>query len=290
MHVKTIARNHVLVKILVILTFLLLPALSAFAENCSNHIYCEDFDNNFAHSNWADWSSIGRYCQPYSGTNPATDCEGQSSQDYHSAPYSLRYTVEIGENDGGWPQLNFPQQSASAWTYVRWYQKLETGYQLGSQLKGISMMGAGGTGFLWKFQIRQTYDIPAYLFDEHWHFGFHSYLGGEKFTGIHNPHAEEVIGAWHCYEVGVQPSTKSLKLWIDGVLKANWTNSAFVEDATLGPNKLNVSCYYGYDADGARSPKTQSYYIDNLVISNHYIGPRGDIPSISPPTGLKIIQ
>jgi hypothetical protein len=277
-------------------------SLAACSEPGS-YIFCEDFDNNFNHSNWQDWQYVGTWCTPYTGTNPATDCEGLSSVDYRSTPYSIRYTVEAGK-EGGWgamgPKLSFPQQSASSWTYVRWYQKWCQGTnkfsfvdQLVPQEKGFYFSGGGST-YAWKFQVRGTWRIPGYDSDGHNHFGFHSYVGGEKFATWTNhdaPYPEDHADdcEWHYYEIGVQPSTKSLKLWIDGVLKVSWINSDFVEDSAIQPSGLWIPLQYGWP--GAESPKTQSFFIDNIVVSNSYIGPldlASDTTPPSPPSGVTV--
>ena len=158
--------------------------------------------------------------------------------------------------------------SASIWVHVRFYRKLQAGYILGPQLKGESL-AQGTTPFAFKFQIRENWQF--WNTDGYHHFGFHTYTGGEQFHCIDWPnhsaeYVENHVGVWHCYEIAVQPSTRSLKCWIDGVQYTNWTGSDFVESSTMIPNILYVSCYYGWA--GAESPQTQSYYIDDLIIKS----------------------
>ena len=273
--------------------------IALFLLGHASYSYCSVFEEYFDDGNadgWNDMSTATKFCTPAT-SDPATTCAGISSADSYSAPYSLKLTVEANANDSGYPSFTFPAQSVSSWTHVRFYQKFEQGYVFGSQVKGY-YLGSSSGNHVAKFQIRRYTTIPGYYTDSHWHYGFHTYSGGEQFISANNVgqevYPDEQVGEWHCFEFAVQPSTRSLKLWIDGDLKMDLTNSDLVED--YSPSSLLISMYYGYDADGSRSPKTQSEYIDNIVISNSYIGPTGSSPPTSTteisapsaPTNLRI--
>lgn len=109
------------------------------------------------------------------------------------------------------------------------------------------------------------------------HFGFHTYHGpgnGEYFYCIDHPtghsalYVEELLGVWHCYEVAVQPSTRSIKFWFDGTPYTNWTDSFFCEATDITPQRLTQGYYYGRDDDGDRTAQTNNYWNDDIIVKS----------------------
>ena len=250
-----------------------IPSLAVAAEpvcSRSDVLICEDFDDG-DHVGWTEWDTVCHFCTPCAG-NPTTDCEGISSLSYVSPPYAFRQTIEAGENDGSYPHLAFPEQASNEWTHVRFYRKFDTDFAFGPQYKGQYIKGGADNLTVVSLQVRDVLSIPGYATDGHYHFGFHWYTGGETFIGVFNVgqqvYPESIVGQWHCFEYAVKPSTGSLKFWIDGDLKMDYTGLGF---PNINPNDMWFANYWGMGS--ISSPRTQSQYIDNIVVAKSYIGP-----------------
>src|SRR5690606_34738800 len=91
------------------------------------------------------------------------------------------------------------------------------------------------------------------------------------------------VGQWKCVEARMRlndagQSNGILELWVDGNLDARTTNLNWVGSySAYGINALFLENFWN-----AGSPKEQSRYFDNLVVSTQRIG-CGDAPEPPPP-------
>lgn len=114
---------------------------------------------------------------------------------------------------------------------------------------------------------------------------------------------------WYCFEWAYSHSSgKYFKVWIDGVLRLNYDESTSSHGTTPSWNGLPLNMIHLGGLMNYGSYQTQSMYVDDIIISNSYIGPIGgqppttttsilsittttiDTTSPAPPTGLRIVE
>ena len=85
--------------------------------------------------------------------------------------------------------------------------------------------------------------------------------------------------AWHCIEMHVAPPSAStlLEFWTDGVanstnLTANFSSSSTFDHITFGDIAMD-----------AADTSTATFYMDELIVANAYIGPLDSTPPSAPP-------
>ena len=94
---------------------------------------------------------------------------------------------------------------------------------------------------------------------------------------------KELIGAWHSIEYKMQISGNNIILteWIDGVLRRGPTTGPG-QDSANNFNKITISGW-----ENTSSAHVGDFYIDDIVVSDSYIGPDGgDTQAPSIPAGL----
>jgi hypothetical protein len=98
------------------------------------------------------------------------------------------------------------------------------------------------------------------------------------------------VNTWYCIEIHVKINTRGnsdglMEVWVNGnkvfgVYKFKWYSGTI-----YGVNSFELQHIY-YNRNAIDEPT----YMDNIVISDRYIGPVVVQPAPSPPKGLKIVQ
>jgi hypothetical protein len=88
---------------------------------------------------------------------------------------------------------------------------------------------------------------------------------------------------WYSLETMVDPSTKTVKMWIDGRLQMTRTGSSYF-GSTGGVTSVQDTSWFGGDPTVcSKNTQTQYVYHDNHVIRRSYIGPVGSSGGGTPP-------
>lgn len=95
---------------------------------------------------------------------------------------------------------------------------------------------------------------------------------------------------WYCIEVHTKVNTEGnsdgiMEVWVNGIKVIGIYNFKYYSGTASGVRYVEMQHIY-YNRDAVDEPT----YMDNIVISDSYIGPIGVQPAPSPPTGLKIVQ
>ncbi|MBE7462740.1 MAG: hypothetical protein HS116_04505 [Planctomycetes bacterium] len=183
------------------------------------------------------------------------------------------------------PLNTFMEIAEADVSYLRFHSCFEKGYEVGGGVKGPGLQATkdpalaagGGAGIkptgTDKFGARVCFHSSGapYLYY------YHMDMGKWGSNGEQNQGAPISMtpGRWYAIEMMLKANTPGasdgeLKLWIDGVLKAQHTGIRWRTDAELKINYVNHSAYFGGDWT---SPKDQKRYEDSMVVARSYIGP-----------------
>lgn len=297
---KKSAKSYVYILALVALLSCLAASvsLSYAAEGvCSRGdiLLCEDWERlNAGCPVGAGWGVTQSNCTSYGGgivSNPLLSTANSKR--------TLEIYLKAGTRSTIFPEASLtPQQTV---TYVRWYAMWSPGFVYNSNInKHLYVMSNSSSGLNWRVPLHMerapgytTIARPVFqLYCGYTDYATSQCSGGEKrlYQNIGTP-VDIVPGNWYEFEIMVKPDTYGnpfsgeLKLWINGVLKAQHTNVSVRKSTDNSPiNAVQLAAYYGGAGDVA--PQDQQVWYDNIVVGKSYIGPLGESPS--PPTSLKV--
>jgi len=184
----------------------------------------------------------------------------------------MKWQFDTGQRESGWCSKRFPSTGPDDEVHLRAYVKFEDGWSFDSGTHNLYLKKQGSSSI--KLDIRKSYDIPGYHSDGHMHIGLQSYSPGEWFItekslkGKSTFNMDEHVGEWVCMEFSVRPSTKRIRLWINGDLKFDTIAPKF--DNSTGFDSVFICCYRWRAA-----AQPMNAYYDDIVVSTGYIGPRG---------------
>jgi hypothetical protein len=95
-----------------------------------------------------------------------------------------------------------------------------------------------------------------------------------RFSAYADPFTFLKFNRWYCYELGLYLNTPGkndgeVRFWIDGVLQSRTTNIRFRDIESLLPTHSDLVLH----RVGSNFQHEMKRYVDNIVISNRYIGP-----------------
>ena len=230
----------------------------------------EDWNDGDAHG-WSDY----RFNRTRHPARPMRI----SNDDAHSGHWAMKWQFDTGQYESGWCSHRFASTGPDDEVHLRAYVKFDDGWVFNSGTHNLYLKKRGMSSI--KVDIRKCYDIPGYHSDGHMHIGLQGYSPGEWFItekslkGKSTFNIDEHLGQWVCVEFSVQPSTKRIKLWINGDLKFDTIGPRF--DNNRGFDAVFLSCYRWTPAS-----RPMNAYYDDIVISTGYIGPRGGRGSQQP--------
>jgi len=82
-------------------------------------------------------------------------------------------------------------------------------------------------------------------------------------------------GRWYSLETMVDPSTKTVKMWVDGKLQMTRSGDSRFGDGSAVTSVQDTSWFGGDPNVCSKNTQVQYVYHDNHVISRSYIGPPG---------------
>jgi hypothetical protein len=188
---------------------------------------------------------------------------------------SLRQSYTQGQVDAGWiirvNSSGFPDH-----VFMRWYHKFETGFQgfppkmarIRNRLRSGDWSSPYAVHCWLETDGVLALDVSATNSTQANSSGWLS-IARSSFT-FANP---QNIGRWICFEMEMKLNTPGAtdglyRLWADDSLIADRTNADLRGSTTDKINEAMLDCYWN-----GGSPKAQSRYYDNLVISTQKIGP-----------------
>jgi hypothetical protein len=169
-------------------------------------------------------------------------------------------------------------------TFMRFYIYLESGFQVGSQLKLVGMYadtnrdvptGRSGIRPTGTNYARAMLALGANSTDLHLYVYHMDQAGsyGDRIstTGNVSP------GTWHALELGVKLNTPGASdgrvgAWLDGVAVGGRSDLRFRTADTLKIHTYTLECYHGGNDP---FPRDERVFMDNVVVSAAYIGPSG---------------
>lgn len=209
-----------------------------------------------------------------------------------------------GSTDAGLMWKKYIAPGLTGETYIRWYQKWGEVFVFNPQedqkllmIHGLNPPDEWGQTSDWKTYIHligtTNGSRPNQLYIDHL-----IWTGPDQWDGIWSGFPQNVgvpygfrTGKWECIEVMIRPNTVgkidgAIKLWINGLLKMDYANIQIRSNDT----PLNAIQVTGWYTGGA--PDTQYSWIDDIVVSDQYIGlmPQPDSVPPAPPDALKIIN
>lgn len=210
---------------------------------------------------------------------------------------------------GGWLQYITHSLNEAA-PYIRFYAK-RTNYPGGAggskflKLFGDqSGEGYANTTLIQTYQSGQFYaaitgDGSGTANDQmcNWYWGNHTPQVQSGCTGVASVHGGTLDMAdnqWYEFEYHVYPNTNGnadgvIQLWVDGVLRLEYTGVVMRNDA----NTRNFSTFRFVDYVNETYTPSSPYqlWFDDVVVSQSYVGPIGGSDTIAPasPSGLSVL-
>jgi len=303
----------------------------AFGESneSGNFLAAEDWDIGTSPADWPKcngaawhgWLPKDYDCSPAGGEPYANG--GNSTLDtniYYSPPRSLKVTRDIGTKDV--TDLRFTISPEQTKVHVRMYLYFGSNFQTcpGEQIIHFFLFNSSvsGNNFgvdIWSWTDKRSYDNGIWPptcgtgGGGRMYWGFHSYhdcrsgtsCGStwEDMKGPSNPNdcwrVEQHTNQWYCFEWMWDITNKNVKMWIDEELKIDRT---MCECQFSCINKIYFS---GWNSCASCCEATShTFWVDNIVIDNKYIGPIGgvtytttttvDTNPPAPPTNLRLVE
>jgi hypothetical protein len=284
--------------------------------NCEDYLVCEDFDLDdpgdfpFTEDAWYHEAHVGDYGNPEN--NRVT------SEIAHSGNRCLKMEKVTTDESGGDIEFSFPNQDE---IFARWYWYFPEGFakkDIDGHLLFVNTANHGylridnlsnylvdhNTGRFWNHDLdkdRKHY-IAAGGFessDEKYCWTCENCQGSGKWTSgdpakplyyKHNDYDNtywriaDNEGRWICFEFYANNTNHTTKLWIDGELWLESDPSMFTwggEGLGEFDNGFNKIIFSDYRHDSS-SPNI--LYIDDVVVSTSYIGPKEGTPDLTPPS------
>lgn len=203
---------------------------------------------------------------------------GQGMETPHSGKRALRVTINKGQHNGGSLTYRFRREPEQM--YFRYYLLLGKDWQYNGKMPGwggtYGRAGWGGKPSNGKngWSARGSgsshgdkFRLTTYC--------YHADMKGSYGDNWYWNHPGLEKGRWYCVEQYCQINTPGendgiIRGWIDGKKVFEKTNIRMRHTKTLGIENVWFNFYYG---GKATAPKTCYAYLDDIVISDQYIGP-----------------
>jgi hypothetical protein len=237
-----------------------------FAGECAQSslhpewLWCDDFEGGKAFKeNYQDVDTTGFSIS----TNDVFEGANALQQHYKTGQVGAGWIIRV--NNNGFPDHLF----------MRWYHKFETGFQ-GFPPKMARMRFRERSGdwaapleiHTWVQNAYVVADVKANSSSQRNSTGWLA-VAKSNFS-FDNP---ANVGRWVCFEMEVQLNTPGAtdglyRIWADDSLIVERTKVDLRGSENLHINEVMLDCYWN-----GGSPKAQSRYYDNFVISTKRIGP-----------------
>ncbi|MFP4417067.1 MAG: polysaccharide lyase [Chitinispirillaceae bacterium] len=232
-------------------------------------------DNWEDHPEWLwfddfeDLSALGENYQDYSDNSNSF---GVTDEDAFAGNKSLRQHYSSGQKNGGWI-IRYREEGFPEHLFMRWYHKYEEGFD-GAPQKMARMRNRSHSNwtkpfgvYCWVEDGRIVAEIKATTSSQANGSGWLP-----KAWSDFDVNAPENVGRWICFEMEVKlndPGEQNgyCRIWADDELIVEKTGIDIRGDDDWTFNEVMLD---GYWNDG--SPKDQSRYFDNFVISTQRIG------------------
>jgi len=228
-----------------------------------------------------DW-----YAKDFDGTGPQEQRGYQTTNPdlVFSGEGALEYQNEEGTHLPLTYHIPFEGQDL---IFLRWYRQYQSGYDFSCQSKtngvyafapgfnpGAGIPPTGYDKYSTKLQVwkhAQGGFVPKL-------YAYHPDQPGEYGETLPQNVGDPLIlqaDRWYSFEIMLKSNDAGqrngeIKLWIDGVLKAHYTDMRFRDTNDLKINELDITAYVG---GLCTAPKDQKVWDDNLVLATKYIGP-----------------
>ncbi|HXX94633.1 MAG TPA: FecR domain-containing protein, partial [Planctomycetota bacterium] len=246
-------------------------------------LFFEDFEQDAWKRHWSSPSETSRVTE-----DPALSLVGRRALEVH---------LKAGEKGSdGWHRLTLP--TGSSRVHFRAYFYFPKDFDLGPE-GGLSLLKLGalppGAGSqdgmsLWADHRPSGRDFFSadLVLSRGWtlQFGiYHPDQGGPKGDWKECDRPEGPLlkpGRWHAIELGCQandPGQKNgvLRAWVDGILSGEEKGLRFRDADSLQIREMALT------GGGPPSPRTQSYFVDDVVVAQNYIGlALGDEDGVDP--------
>ncbi len=244
------------------------------------------FSSSFEDGDWSDeWQDTFRGEYQLSNHNTKEKFSSLSGK-------ALEITIEKGEFFGIGAKYLLPEGLKKA--YFRYYLRLGDSWQLdsGGKLPGFSGIYNSGAGWGgrksdgsngWSARmfmnptlsasniLANKTPIGSYLY----HADMKKIYGDSEFWNLNN---ESLLkkNSWYSIEQYIELNTPNkkdgqLNAWVNGKLVYSNTNIRFSDNPEIGLESVWLNVYHG---GKTAAPKDLTIFIDDLIISNSYIGPR----------------
>jgi hypothetical protein len=208
---------------------------------------------------------------------------GISTEDALSGTHSIRQRYTKSQVNAGWIFWFYSDALGKSYSqpqeeiYVRWFHKFEAGFT-GVPPK-MARLSSIGSGWNKRFAVHHWIDPSSYNIKADVHVPYSSqanssgWLPAAKSTFSYKNQAN--IGRWICHEMYVKNNTSgqadgAYTFWADGKEIVKRTNVDLRGSTSYNFNAVQLDCYWN-----GGSPKEQSRFYDNLVISSERIGCAG---------------
>ncbi len=243
---------------------------------------CDDWQT--AHPNWL-WCDSFDDGQEISDKYPDFGTTGMSvsDEDALSGTHALSQHYDQGQVDAGWVSFFYGDTLGGDYgpvqdeIYMRWYHKFEDGFEgdpengLPPKMARITSIGPGWDKrfgvYYWIHDYEIVADVSAPYSSQANSAGWLPVTSsGFSYSDPAN------IGRWICHEMHVKANTPGMTdgaytFWVDGEKVIEKTGVDLVGSTDYHYNNAMLDCYWN-----GGSPKAQSRYYDNFVISTELIG------------------
>jgi hypothetical protein len=244
-------------------------------------------------------------------SHPERKTRDTSQQNVFNGQASLRVTFPPGVQDGGgWMIYWWDAPASQGPMYIRWYVKYQSGFNwgtwdvkmhgFGGRLPGVRYgPGAGirpdGTWFdtrLLALGVQNGSAPPRQPLFYYYHMNQQSIWGDFAHQNRNAPSTVLETNRWYCMELMVRPNdvgsaNGEMSMWIDNVLKGQYTGITWRNRSDVRINKLDWAAWVGEPT----ASTTQYRWEDNIVVSRSRIGCLGSqTPAPTAPGNLRIIR
>jgi hypothetical protein len=239
--------------------------MAAECDTLNDHpewLWCDDFELEHDISvNYPDYSTTG-----FSVT----------ADDPFEGNYSLRQHYDQGMVNAGWIAWFYCDTLGNDYgpchddIYVRWYHKFEPGFEgLPPKMARINSIGPGWDK---RFGVHHWIEGGVIVADVEAPYSSQANDAGWLPTQYSSFDFNDHIGDWVCLEMRVKKNTPGQAdgayiFWANDVAIINRTSVDLVGSTSYNFNNVMLDTYWN-----GGSPKAQSRYYDNFVISTQRIG------------------
>jgi len=272
------------------------------SNEVGDFIIAEDWDVGTPPANWPEcrgvswhgWTPKDYDCSPAEGEPYANGGNSDLVTDvYYTPPRSLRVIRDKGTKDV--TDLMISVSPPQPKVHVRLYMRFDSnwGTLVGEQIVHFMLFNSSRSGAnfgmdIWAYtDKRQWPPICGHDSSGNAVWGFHSYHDcqsgtncGSTWEDIKGPatsatcwQVPDHLNQWYCFEWMWDIPNKKVKMWIDGVLKIDRTM------CECSYNTINKIYLEGWNSCGGCVEATaHTFWVDNIVVDDEYIGLLGEIP------------